>query len=87
MIYRLLGSGLILLSILVLPYWIYLPVLFLGVAFFPLFWEGIWLAFLIDVFYGSGIENFSDIFSSFAFYVLIILIISLPLKSRLRSHA
>jgi len=52
---RILGLVVVLFSILVLPYWVYIPVLFLAIIFFPFFGEGILLAFLIDVAYGSGI--------------------------------
>lgn len=86
MIRRALGFIVVLLSILTLPYWIYVPLLFIAIILFPFFWEGIFLAFLIDVIHGSGIEGFPSLVSPFAFYVLIALVILLPLRERLRSY-
>ena len=75
---RVIGSIFVLLSILVLPYWIYLPVLFIAMALISFFWEGILFAFLIDAIYGNGITT--------AVVALIILIILLPLRDRLRMY-
>jgi len=83
---RILGSVVVLFSILILPYWIYVPVLFIAIIFFPFFWEGIFLAFLIDVVHGSGIGRFPFLISPFAFYALIALILLLPLRERLRPY-
>lgn len=79
MIFRLCGSVLMLFSILVLPYWIYIPVLFLAIIYFPFYWEGILLAFFADTVYGSEIE--------IAIVALILLIILLPLRDKLRFQA
>ena len=76
MIYRTLGSIVVLFSILVLPYWVYLPILLIGIIIFPFFWEGILLALLVDTVYGSGVET--------ALVALILLIIFLPIRERLR---
>jgi hypothetical protein len=84
---RVFGSVLVLVSILVLPYWIYIPVLFVAVAIFPFFWEGILLALFIDIIYGGGVESLSSFISLFSFYVLIFLIILLPIRERLRYYA
>ena len=86
MTHRVLGFVLVFLSILILPYWIYIPVLFIAVIFFPFYWEGIYLAFLIDIVHGSGIGNFPFLVSPFAFSVLVTLIVLLPLRERLRPY-
>ncbi len=75
---RILGSIIVLISILVLPYWVYIPVLFVAIIFFPLYWEGILFAFLIDILYGSEIKT--------ALYALIVLIVLLPIRENLRSY-
>ena len=75
---RIFGSVVVLVSILVLPFWIYIPVLFIAIIIFPFFFEGILFAFLIDILYGSGIET--------ALSVLAVLIILLPLRGSLRSY-
>lgn len=82
---RILGSVIILFSILFLPYWIYVPALFLAVVLFPFYWEGILFSFLIDIFYTSGIEA-PYFISSFALIVLIILILLLPFRENLRLY-
>lgn len=84
---RALGSLVILLSILLLPYWIYVPVLFIGIIFFPFFWEGILLALLIDFIHGNETLSLTSFVFSFGFYALIALIILLPIRERLRTYA
>ena len=79
MIRRVLGSTVVLISILVLPFWIYLPILFIAIIIFPFFWEGILFALLVDTIYGSGIET--------ALYALILLIILIPIRENLRLNA
>ena len=78
MIHRTLGIMAALVSILVLPYWLYLPILLITMILFPFFWEGILFAFLIDTIYGSGITT--------AVAALIILIALLPFRDRLRTY-
>jgi len=83
---RALGIAIVLLAILVMPYWVYVPVLLISIFVFPFFWEAILFGFLIDVIYGSGIDGFSSFISPFAFSALISLIILLPVRKRLRAH-
>jgi len=83
---RLTGSLIVFLSILIFPYWIYIPVLCVAVIVFPFFWEGILLAMFIDFIYGSGIESFSALLFSVSFYILILLILLVPLRTRIRSY-
>jgi hypothetical protein len=85
-IYRIAGVIFILFSILVMPYWIYVPVLFIGIFIFPFFWEAIILGFLIDIAHGSGIEGLPSFVSPFAFSALVSLIILLPVRKRLRAN-
>lgn len=83
---RILCSIVILASILVLPYWVYIPVLFIGTILFPFFWEGIPLAFLIEVIHGSGMEILPALVSPLALSALIVLIAMLPIRESLRFH-
>ena len=78
MIRRVLGSTVVLISILVLPFWIYLPILFIAIVIFPFFWEGILFALLVDTVYGSGIET--------ALYALVALVVFLPIRESLRLY-
>lgn len=73
---RIFGSISVLVAILVLPFWIYIPILFVAILVFPFFWEGILFALLIDVIYGGGVKT--------ALSALILLIILLPIRENLR---
>lgn len=74
----------ILLSIIFLPFWLYLPMILSAAVFFPVYWEAIVYGFIIDIFYGSGIEGFSELISPAALSATLVLIFLLWLKERLR---
>ncbi len=84
---RIITSLVLFLSVLFLPYWVYLPLLFIAIALFPIYWEGIIFALLSDALYGGAFENLGAIFSSLGFYALIVAIVFIPLRERLRYHA
>lgn len=86
MIRRVLGSVVIFVSILFLPYWVYIPVLFLGAIVFPFFWEGILLVFLIDAVHGGEMRIFSSFVSPLALSLLFMLILLVPIRENLRSY-
>ncbi len=77
----------ILAAVILLPYWLYLPLLGAALIFFPVYWEGIILALFVDVLYGGGIGPVSSLFSPMAFGATVILIIMLPVRERLRIYA
>ncbi|MDO8590290.1 MAG: hypothetical protein Q7R69_03425 [bacterium] len=76
----------VLVSILVFPYWVYIPVLFIAIIITPFFWEGILLAFLIDVIHGSGMEVPFSLASPLALTALVALIVLLPIRENLRAY-
>ena len=78
MSYRTLANLFLILAIIFLPYWFYVPALIVAMAFFPFFWEGVLFGFLIDILYGEG---FSAGMLSLAGLLML-----LPLRERLRSH-
>jgi len=83
-----LGSTLVvLLAIIFLPYWVYLPLLGAAMIIFPFFWEAVLLSLLIDVLYGGGVSGMAELFSPMALAATILLIILLPLRERIRIHA
>ncbi|MBI2086713.1 MAG: hypothetical protein HYT69_00880 [Candidatus Zambryskibacteria bacterium] len=82
--YRLISTLILTLAVILLPYWIYLPLLFVAVAILPMFWEGILLGFLIDALYSQGISV--PIGSPVALSILAALVILLPLRARLRTY-
>lgn len=82
-----LSSLILLITIIFLPYWIYLPLLLIATLLLPLYWEGILLGFLIDILHGRGITAFPSLLSPIAISVVILLIILLPLRERLRFNS
>lgn len=74
---RLIATGTILLAILFLPYWIYLPLIGAAMILFPLYWEAIVFGFLIDTLYGTGTLRFAVI-------ATVLLLALLPVRERLR---
>ena len=83
---RILGSVVIFVSILFLPYWVYIPVLFIGAVLFPFFWEGILFAFLVNVLHGGEMKIFPSLVSPLALSLLVALILLLPVRENLRSY-
>ena len=77
----------LLLAIIFLPYYIYLPLLAAAIIAFPFFWEGVLAGFLIDVLYGPEIDSFLAIFSTFAFFSLVLAAAMLPIRRRIRAYA
>ena len=73
--------------IVIAPYWLYLPALFFALLRFPLFWEGVLLAFLADVLYGANVYN--NFFLKFPFALAAsILVLLVPMVHRyFRIHA
>jgi hypothetical protein len=74
----------VLFAIFFLPYWLYLPSLLAAMIVFPIFWEGIVLAYLIDILYGRGIGTLAELLSPMAFTAALLLIVLIPVRERLR---
>jgi hypothetical protein len=67
------------------PYWMYLPAILLGVIFFPLYIEAIFLGLLIDVVYGRpdvGLLGFP-----FGIIAAALVFLAVPLREHLRFNA
>ncbi len=86
MTHRIIGFIIVFVSIITLPYWVYVPVLFIAIIIFPFFWESIILVLLIDVLYGNGVKTFSWSVPPLAFSVLVALIVMLYFRDSLRSY-
>lgn len=82
---RIISYFILALAILFLPYWIYLPLLLAVIIIWPFYWEGLIFSLVIDFVYGRGLMLWPPRFSV-TVIVLIILIIMLPIRSRLRIH-
>lgn len=71
-----------LVTIFFLPYWIYLPVLALGIILFPLYLEVIVLSLLVDTIYGSpGAPLFGY---PFGIISALLVLFAAPLREHLR---
>ncbi len=84
--YRPLATVFIIIAIIIFPYWIYIPALIAAMAVLPLYWEGIFLGFLIDALYGGKLNSASSFFFSASFLSLAGLLLLIPIRARLRSH-
>ena len=84
---RIIATVIIFLSIVFLPYWVYVPLLFLAIIFFPFFWEGVLYGFLIDAIYGEIALSFGGVLTSYGFWSVIVLMALLPIKQRIRNYA
>jgi len=83
---RILGYIIVFLSILILPYWIYLPILLVTIIVFPFFWEGLVFAMIIDAIYGRGAGFTSTLISPVTLAALAVLIILIPFQKSLRPY-
>jgi hypothetical protein len=72
------------LSVILLPWWIWLPGILAGIVLFPQYIEGVILATLADVLYGAGVH---PLVYSFPFGMIsaILVIISVPIRERFRT--
>ena len=75
---RIVIDVILLLAIIFLPYYIYLPALLIAILVLPFFWEGILLGFLVDVLYGDGIR--------YGLWSLAVLLAVLPMRRFLRAY-
>ncbi len=69
----------ILLSIIFLPYWIYVPLAVLGIVLVPFFWEAVLFGFLAETLYGSG--RLLSVFTLGPFFLVVAIMV---LRDRLR---
>lgn len=82
---RIIASIFLFLAVLVLPYWLYLPLIVVAIVFFPFFWEAVLLGFIIDTMYSSSSGFLS--FSTLAFTAAILVLLMLPVRNRIRTRA
>jgi len=71
-------SLLIFISIILLPWWVYLPMLFMAMVLIPNYWPAIILGFLVDTLYGQGILT-----GLISFLILMVL---MPIRDRIRFY-
>lgn len=76
-----------LILIFIAPYWLYFPVLALGLILLPVYWEGVVLGFIIDVLYGADAHTGISLHFPFAIAASVAVLILYPLKKQLRINA
>jgi hypothetical protein len=69
-----------------LPYWIYIPVLFIFIILVPFFWEGILFAILINIIYAKNMGMLALVLSPLTVIALIVIIVLLPIRDKLRLY-
>jgi hypothetical protein len=84
---RIVSTIIVLIAISAFPYWIYIPLLFLAIILFPFYWEGIIMAFLIDVLYGGYSHAGISFVYPFAIFASVLVLLALPIRDRIRIHA
>lgn len=80
---RLTSSVIILLSIIFLPYWVYLPILLTAVILLPFYIEAVFFGILIDTLYGF-IGSGPALGYIFGLAAAIAVCVSIPLREQLR---
>lgn len=76
--YRHFVSAVILIAVVFLPYWIYVPLIFAASLLLPFYWEAILFGFLIDTLYGT-----SGLYSA-ALTAAAAVALFIPVRERLR---
>jgi hypothetical protein len=84
---RTLLTLLLIVLVLVGPYWLYLPALLLLAVFMPYYWEGLIIAFFVDVMYGTYSHKFVNFYYPYAFIILLAILTSFIIRRRIRIHA
>lgn len=84
---RLICTIVLVIALMAFPYWIYLPLIFVASIVFPFYWEGIILAFLVDVLYGVQTHSTISFVYPFAIIASIIILVMLPIRERIRFNA
>lgn len=70
--------------VIVAPFWVYVPVVLVGVVVFPFFVEAIILGALVDVLYGDGRFLFGFTFTLLS---AVVVYFAVPLREHLRFNA
>ncbi len=84
MLLRVLTGLILLFSILFMPFWLSVIIALGAMAYFPFFWEGVFLFFLSDLLYGAREERFWNVFFVSFFVSFIVLIIIESVKKKIR---
>lgn len=84
MILRIIVSMLLLVSIFILPYWLYLIFMLAAIVYFDFFWEAVVLGFIVDTVYATGLKGVIESFPVIAVSAVVLVILSIQLRDRFR---
>ncbi|OGJ01438.1 hypothetical protein A3G98_00800 [Candidatus Nomurabacteria bacterium RIFCSPLOWO2_12_FULL_37_8] len=86
MVFRILAFLVLLLSILFMPFWVSVILAFMGMVYFPLFLEAVFLFLLSDLLYGAREAKLGGmIFVSYIITVVVFILIEF-LKKKLKFY-
>lgn len=68
----------LILAIIFLPHYIYLPALLIAILVLPFFWEGVLFGLFVDALYGHGVR--------YGLWSLLVLLAVLPMRRFLRAY-
>ena len=72
--------------IILFPYYIYLPLLTLGIVFIPFYYEAVPLGFLVDALYGPFAHHGLSFSFPVGIFVTVLVLILLPIRERMRFY-
>jgi hypothetical protein len=71
-------------SIFLFPYWVYLPLVLIAVFYFNFFWEAVILGYIIDKIYAGGMNGHFLFLHAFSISALFLVMLSMSLRERFR---
>jgi len=86
MVKRICFSGLFLLSMMFLPFWFSLLLVFVGVALFPVFWESVIFLLIMDLIYGVKQDKFWGLLYVSSLFGVCFLVLFELLKKKLKFY-
>ncbi|MEK7194569.1 MAG: hypothetical protein AAB660_02690 [Patescibacteria group bacterium] len=84
---RILFTLIVFLALIVTPYWIYFPLILIGIVLFPFYLEAILLGLIVDLVYGGGANSNALFGFPFGIVVAILIFFTAPLREYLRFNA
>jgi len=83
---RIIFSFLLIVAILIFPFWAVYALAFLGIIFFPVYWEAIVLLFLVELLFGIRENSLWQFISKSTLGAILGLILIEYLKKKLRFY-
>ncbi len=84
---RALFTLVVFLALIATPYWVYLPLVLIGVVLFPFYLEAILFGLIVDIVYGGGTNGGALLGFPFGIVAAVLVLFSAPLREYLRFNA